>query len=86
MSVMIIYKSVSEHARSVAEFLHDFERRTSHKLEEIDPDSVRGAELCRVYDIVEYPTIIATAGDGSLRNAWRGLPLPLIDEVSYYVE
>lgn len=85
MSVMIIYKSSSEHARAISEFLHDFELRTAKQLEKIDPDSRRGADICRLYDIVEYPTIIATTEDGKLRNIWRGVPLPLIGEVSYYV-
>ncbi len=82
---MIIHKSNSEHARDVTEFLHDFERLTAHQLEEIDPDSRRGADICRLYDVVEYPTIVATTSDGQLRNMWRGLPLPTINEVSYYV-
>ena len=86
MSVMVIYKSSSEYARDVTEFLHDFEQRTARTLEEVDPDSQRGAEICRLYDVVEYPTIIATNQDGQLRNLWRGTPLPTIDEVSYYVQ
>ena len=61
-------------------------RNRTFQLEEIDPDSRRGADLCRLYDVVEYPTVIATGEDGKLRNVWRGLPLPLIDEVSYYVQ
>jgi len=85
MSVMVFYKSASDHAREVTEYLHDFRRRTAHNLEEIDPDSRRGIDLAQLYDIVEYPTIIATTEDGQLRNSWRGLPLPTIDEVSYYV-
>lgn len=84
MSVMIIYRPVSEHTREVADFLHDFERQTAKKLDEVDPDSSRGAEICRLYDIVEYPAIIATTDDGQLRNMWCGLPLPLIDEVNSY--
>lgn len=86
MSVMVVYSSSSEYARNVIDFLHDFEQRTHVKLEEIDPDTRSGADICKMYDIVEYPTVIATTEDGQLRNSWRGLPLPLIDEVSYYVE
>lgn len=82
---MIFYKAKSDHARSVTDFLRDFERQTGHVIEEVDPDSRRGADLCRVYDIVEYPTVLATADDGQERNTWRGLPLPTINEVSYYV-
>lgn len=86
MSILVIYRSASEHARDVEEFMHDFEKRTAHKLETIDPDSPRGVDVCRLYDVVEYPTIIATTKDGQLRNTWRGIPLPLIDDVSYYVD
>ena len=86
MSVFIIDTRTSEHGQKVAEFLHDFERRTAQTLEQVDPDSPRGADLCRLYDVVEYPTIIATTEDGQLRQLWRGMPLPLIDEVSYYVQ
>lgn len=85
MSVMIFYKNPGEHARIVEEYLNDFERQTAKRLEEVDPDSRRGADLCRLYDVVEFPTIVATAEDGQLRNSWRGVPLPTIDEVNYYV-
>jgi hypothetical protein len=85
VGVLIVYKASSEHARDVIEFLHEFEKLTSHKLETIDPDTPRGADLCRLYDVVEYPTVIATTGEGEMRNMWRGLPLPTINEVSYYV-
>lgn len=86
MSVMVFSRENSEYARRVAEFLHDFERRTRTSIDEMSPDSLRGAELSKLYGIVEYPTIIAITSDGQLRNMWRGLPLPTIDEVSYYVQ
>lgn len=86
MSVKIFYRKNAEYSRGVMEFLHDFERRTSKTIEEIDPDSREGSDLTRLYDIVEYPTLIATTNDGQMRSMWRGLPLPTIDEVSYYVQ
>lgn len=85
MKAFIVYKSDSEHARAVADYLRDFERHTGRKLEEVNPDTRDGSSLCRVYDIVEYPTIVATDDDGALQMMWRGTPLPLMDEVSYYV-
>ncbi len=85
MSVLVFYKSASEHARDVRDFLHEFEQRTAKLLEEVDPDSKRGAELCRLYDVLDYPTVVAIGDDGQMRNKWRGLPLPMIDEVSFYV-
>ncbi|MFZ2544820.1 MAG: hypothetical protein WAW80_02490 [Candidatus Saccharimonadales bacterium] len=85
MSVMIVYKPMSEHARIVDEYLRDFQRRTARAIDVVNPDTRDGVEICNLYDVVEYPTIIATNEDGKMRNMWRGLPLPTIDEVSYYV-
>jgi len=84
MKSIIIYKPESDHARAVEEYLRDFSSRTGRELETIDPDSSEGAEMCRVYDIVEYPSVIALSDDGQLQNSWRGLPLPTISELSYY--
>lgn len=85
MKAYIVYKYESDHARAVLDYLRDFERQTGRKPETIDPESRDGAAFCRLYDIVEYPTVIATDSNGVMQNEWRGLPLPTIMEVSYYV-
>lgn len=59
--------------------------KTGQVLEEMSPDSIEGNNFCEVYDIVEYPTIIALSDSGQMQNLWRGLPLPTISEVSFYV-
>lgn len=86
MPVKVVYRFQGEYARRIDEYLHDFQRRTGQSIERLDPDTPEGASLCRLYDIVEYPTILATSEDGQLRNMWRGVALPTIDEVSYYVQ
>lgn len=86
MKVMVVYRSVGEHARTVENFLHDFKARTSKDLLLVDPDSREGSDICQLYDIVEYPSILALSNDGELRQMWRGLPLPLVGEVSYYAQ
>jgi hypothetical protein len=85
MKVIIVYKYESDHAREVISYLRDFSRQTGHDIQEIDPDTRDGAEFCRVYDIVEYPTMLALSDDGQVLNTWRGSPLPTISEVSFYV-
>lgn len=85
MRARIVYRENTDYARTVTEFLRDFERQTGKTVETVNPDTPDGAQFCRVYDIVEYPTIIATTDDGVLQNMWRGLPLPTINEVSAYV-
>lgn len=84
MRAVIVYRAESDHRRPVEEFLHDFTRQTGGVVEVMNPDTKEGQEFCRVYDIVEYPTMIALADDSQLLATWRGLPLPTISEVSYY--
>lgn len=84
MKVAVVYRDESDHARDVRDFLRDYESQTGRQLEVVDPDSPEGAQFCRTYDIVEYPSVVAATDDGVLQNLWRGLPLPLINEVSYY--
>ncbi len=85
MRVVVVYKDNTEYARTIIDFLRDFNHQTGHELEALDPDTSDGASFCRAYDIVEYPSIIALSDDGSMQQTWRGLPLPTISEVSYYV-
>lgn len=85
MKITIVYREESDHAREVFDFLSDFEKRTGQTIEEINPDSPRNEFFIRAYDIVEYPTILALTDEGKVLNQWRGRPLPMIDEVSYYL-
>ena len=85
MRVAVVYKYESDHAREVMDYLRDFSRQTGHEIEEIDPDTPAGTDFCRVYDIVEYPTMVALDRSGQLQAMWRGRPLPTISEVSFYV-
>ena len=85
MKAVIVYKNESDHARPVLDYLRDFERQTGRKLETVDPETRAGIDLCRAYDVVEYPTIVAMSDEGAALNSWRGLPLPTISEISYYV-
>jgi hypothetical protein len=85
MRVVVITKDNMDYSRAVQTFLDDFARRTGKTLEVMDPVSRDGESLCRAYDIVEYPTILALGDDGQMQNMWRGTSLPTINEVSYYV-
>lgn len=85
MRAIIVYKPSSEHASTVEGYMRDFSRQTGKQLETVDPESRDGADLCRTYDIVEYPSVLALSDDSQLQTMWRGLPLPTINEVSYYV-
>lgn len=85
MRVVVVYRQETDYARRVDDFMADFSRQTGRELESLDPDTRDGSGFCSTYDIVEYPTIIALSDDGQIQSQWRGLPLPTISEVSYYV-
>jgi Cu2+-containing amine oxidase len=84
MKAIVVYKSESDHARVVEDYLRDFKMRTGREIETVNPDTSDGAGLCRAYDIVEYPSVLAMTDDGQVLSSWRGLPLPTISELSYY--
>lgn len=85
MRVVVVYKQATDYARQVDDYIADFKRQTGHDLETLDPESPDGVSFTQAYDILEYPTIVALSDDGQMQNMWRGLPLPTISEVSYYV-
>jgi len=84
MKTMVVYKVESDHNRAVVDFMEAFRRQTGRVLETVDPETREGADFCRTYDIVEYPTVIATDDRGTMQRTWRGVPLPTVSEVSFY--
>ena len=40
--------------------------------------------MASLYDIMNYPAILALRDDGSILKTWEGDELPLMDEVAYY--
>ena len=86
MRVVVIYKDRTDKTRTVLDFLRDFEHQTGHVLETMDPDTAEGMLFCDTYGIVDYPAIIALSDGGVMQNFWRGVPLPTINEVSYYIQ
>lgn len=85
MRVVVVYKEQTDYARQADSYMFDFKRLTGHDLEVINPETRDGIGFCETYDIVEYPTIVALSDSGQMQNMWRGLPLPTMSEVSFYV-
>ena len=81
MRVVMVYREKSEHRMAVETFLREYRYRTGQEIETLDPDTREGVAFCRLYDIVEYPTIVAVTDDGVLYQRWRGAQLPTINEV-----
>lgn len=84
MKVIVLYRPNSEFSRVVEEFSHDFERRYTRKIELVSLDTRDGAATATLYDITQYPAILAIRDDGQLLKEWQGGVMPLMNEVSYY--
>lgn len=82
---MIFYRPDSEHEQLVMDYLRDFERHTNKQLQSIDVDTADGAQLAELYDVMSFPSIVATDDEGKMLQTWSGDMLPRFDEVSYYV-
>jgi hypothetical protein len=85
MKTLLLYRPNSPHERVVLDYLRDFKMQTGRDLPTLDIDTPEGIELCRIYDIMQYPAILVRNDDGHMQNIWVGEPLPRIGEVGYYV-
>ena len=83
MKALLLYRPDSEHATTVEAYLRDFKAQTGKDIQLVDVDSPEGIDMCKLYDVMEYPSVLATDDDGRLLNMWVGA-LPRIGEVSYY--
>lgn len=69
--------------------MEDFVRDLSHeatarKVELVSLDTRDGASTASLYDVMQYPAILALTNDGQLVKEWEGDMLPLRNEVAYY--
>lgn len=85
MKIVILYRPNSEHARIVETFVQEYrDHHSAGRMEVLDVDSREGSAMATLYDVMQYPTILALANDGSVLHSWEGSMLPLRDEVASY--
>lgn len=84
MRVAVLYRSRSEQERSVIDFDRDYTHRTGRSLSLMDLNTRDGAAMASLYDIVQFPCVLALAEDGQVLQMWQGEHLPLMNEVMYY--
>jgi hypothetical protein len=86
MKVSILYHPESDHARAVTDFVRDYKHVTNKDVELISLETPDGAHLAKLYDVTNYPAVLAVSDDGHLLKVWQDEVLPLINEVSYYAQ
>lgn len=84
MKVVILYHPQSDHYRTVEEFARDLHKQKGKKVDLVSLETREGAATASLYDIVEYPAVLAIREDGQLLKNWEGAMLPLMDEVAAY--
>lgn len=87
MKVALLYRPNSEHARKSEDFARDFTRfNRDRKIDLVSLDTREGAATASIYDIVQYPAIIALSDSGSVLRLWQGDQFPLMNELAYYAQ
>ena len=85
MNVICLYRPNSEFDTPLNDLNRELMRRSNVQLEMLSVDTVEGDAKAQLYDIVAFPTIIATDTSGTLIHAWPSGQIPLLNEVSYYL-
>jgi len=85
MKVMVLYQPNTEHERQVLTFSEDIRRSTGRSVDLISLDTKEGAEIAKLYDIFNSPSVIAVNDDGVLQQLWSDGNLPLMNDVLYYL-
>lgn len=87
MRTVILYHPNSDLAGRAEDYKSEFESRHQAKqIELLSLETVSGAELAKLYDVVRYPALLVIAGDGNLQKMWQDQPFPLMDEVTAYLQ
>ena len=84
MRVVVLYRTNSEQERPVLEFEREYNRLTNRTLSLLDVNTRDGSAMASLYDIMQFPCVLALSGDGQVVQMWQGDHLPLINEVTYY--
>ncbi len=83
---MLFTRDGEEYSSEVDRYVEEFKRVKGKHIGVVDINSVEGYDLAGIYGITRYPALVAAKDDGEYLKSWQGLPLPLMDEVSAYID
>jgi len=86
MKLLVLYRPDSEHASRTESFLREFSQRYPdiNRIDVLDLNTRDGAATASIYDVMQYPALIAATDDGIAQQVWQGDMLPLMSDVSSY--
>ena len=85
MRVVALYHPKSDHGGRVEDYVAEYKRFRDFEIDLVSLETTEGAEMASLYDVNQYPSILAIANDGSLQKAWQSEPLPAMNEIDAYV-
>lgn len=85
MKAVMLYRPNTEFSRITEEYVRDFEHQRGTKIELVNLDTPEGADMVKVYDMPEQPTLMVLKDDGQLMAHWPGTNFPLANEVAAYL-
>lgn len=85
MKAVILYKPNTETESGIQAYTREFARETGKTIALVDSDSIQGIEIAKLYDIVQFPSIVVFRDDGSFVESWLDREKwPTISELSFY--
>lgn len=84
MRTVLLVGQGRDYTRAAENWQRDFETRTHHKVEVVDPDTRAGAQFVSVYDAVRYPSVFVLQDNGQVVQSWIGT-LPAISEIHSFL-
>jgi hypothetical protein len=84
MKVIVLYRPNSEQEGKAKDLARDYKQLKNRDLELVSLDTVEGDDMAKLYDITQYPAIVALKEDGQLQKLWQGESWPQMNELDYY--
>ena len=86
MKIAVLYHPNSEHERTVLDYARDFRMFKSglSEVELVSLETKEGANMARLYDITQYPAVLAVSNDGVMQKMWQD-SMPLMNELDSYM-
>jgi hypothetical protein len=84
MKVVVLYRPKTEQEGRALDYARDYKQLKNRELKLISLDTVEGDDMAKLYDITQYPAVLAVKDDGQLQQMWQGDNLPLMNELDYY--
>lgn len=87
MKLTFIFKEDHEDRREIREYVDSIKGEVHNDVDfqVIDSKSKEAQSVMRLYGLMQYPALLITRPvDGSVVQAWQGMPLPRKSDVLYF--